>query len=810
LYPLLKELTESTIKLVVYRHPIESAESLWRRNRFPIHYGLALWEKYYYELFGSISSDNLLVINYNKLLNNPEDGIKYLINGINRISGYVWNDYDASFAASFVSKKLYRSTQSIGLTDDYLTDSQKDIFNQLSNFEIGRDLKQVSGPSNYTVLKQNQYFTESVTTLLAKEKLLFNYEIELEEIRHLAIKRKSEIVRIKSSLTWKLTKPLRYLEIETKKLRWAKFVVRMLRVIYRKNRQIMALLRTKIKKYDWDPPVDMEENILNYKENSLARNKKVVVYTAVFGGYNTLTLPDHLESDIDYVCFTDHSINSFGVWKIRAAPYYHPDATRIARYVKTHPHNLLAEYDIAVWVDANIVIRGDVWKYINRVKDQKADIGFVSHPLRDCVYDEAEACKKLNKDQHAIIDMQIERYKRASVPSNVGLYETNIFVTKLNNSDTRSFFKYWWNEIEMFSRRDQLSVGWALFNSNVKETQLMEKDVSVRNNIDFTLFPHEKTRNFSTPKSLKKFRLLEDPYSGSMFSDVKEKRLKVTSNKSIDIVVCVYNALEDVKLCLSSVIKDLASNVNIIIVNDVSNNETTDYLRQFSEDNDKVTLLENERNLGYTRSANRGLQTSNAGFRIMLNSDTIVSKDWALKMAAVAYSSESIGVVGPLSNAASSQSIPEIKGTKGQTVINQLSKDMKPSDLDLACEKWALADLFPRVPLIHGFCFGIKKSVIDSIGFFDEINFERYYGEENDYCFRARAAGFESAIATNTFVYHRKSRSIKEEERLVHMDKAGKRLRELYGAENVSLACRQMADHPLLIRMRKLAAKHFF
>ena len=63
---------------------------------------------------------------------------------------------------------------------------------------------------------------------------------------------------------------------------------------------------------------------------------------------------------------------------------------------------------------------------------------------------------------------------------------------------------------------------------------------------------------------------------------------------------------------------------------------------------------------------------------------------------------------------------------------------------------------------------------------------------------------------TNTFVYHRKSRSIEEEERLVHMDKAGKRLRELYGAENVSLACRQIADHPLLIRMRKLSAKHFF
>ena len=65
------------------------------------------------------------------------------------------------------------------------------------------------------------------------------------------------------------------------------------------------------------------------------------------------------------------------------------------------------------------------------------------------------------------------------------------------------------------------------------------------------------------------------------------------------------------------------------------------------------------------------------------------------------------------------------------------------------------------------------------------------------------------AIATNTFVYHRKSRSIEEEERLVHMEKAGKKLRELYGSEKVSIACQQMAEHPVLIHMRNNAAAYF-
>ena len=87
LYPLLKESTRSAIKLVVYRDPMETAESLWQRNKFPLYFGLALWEKYHNELFGSVSSDKLLVVNYNKLLNDPEGEIKSLINDINKRSG---------------------------------------------------------------------------------------------------------------------------------------------------------------------------------------------------------------------------------------------------------------------------------------------------------------------------------------------------------------------------------------------------------------------------------------------------------------------------------------------------------------------------------------------------------------------------------------------------------------------------------------------------------------------------------------------------------------------------------------------------
>jgi GT2 family glycosyltransferase len=193
----------------------------------------------------------------------------------------------------------------------------------------------------------------------------------------------------------------------------------------------------------------------------------------------------------------------------------------------------------------------------------------------------------------------------------------------------------------------------------------------------------------------------------------------------------------------------------------------------------------------------------------MLNSDTIVCENWAIKMLDAAMQRPEIGIVGPLSNAAGTQSVPNIKGNGTNTAINTIPEEITYADIDRFLEKTSLANAMPEVSLVHGFCFGIKREVIDAIGFFDSVNFARYYGEENDYCFRAAAAGFRFSIATNTFVFHRKSRSIDEEERIVHMGLAGQRLRELYGVEAIKAACLQGEEHPLLKRMRAQVADFF-
>ncbi|HFG1948398.1 TPA: glycosyltransferase family 2 protein, partial [Vibrio cholerae] len=204
---------------------------------------------------------------------------------------------------------------------------------------------------------------------------------------------------------------------------------------------------------------------------------------------------------------------------------------------------------------------------------------------------------------------------------------------------------------------------------------------------------------------------------------------------------------------------------------------------------------------GYTKSANIGLKTSDADFRIILNSDTIVTQGWIKKLSALAFSHDNIGIVGPISNAAGSQSVPSIKKSdKNQTAINMLPKGYTINDMNNVAEGGLFQ--YPTIPLIHGFCIGIKRTVIDEIGFFDEVNFARYYGEENDYCLRAYKAGFDLKIATDTYIFHSKSKSIEEEERILHMSEAGRRLREIYGSQEMRDYCFQLDNNPVLVEVR--------
>ncbi|RME59490.1 MAG: glycosyltransferase [Caldilineae bacterium] len=249
---------------------------------------------------------------------------------------------------------------------------------------------------------------------------------------------------------------------------------------------------------------------------------------------------------------------------------------------------------------------------------------------------------------------------------------------------------------------------------------------------------------------------------------------------SVDIIVCVHNALEDVQRCLDSVVRWTAEPYRLILVDDGSEESTAGYLADFARQHpENVLLLRSDEATGYTRAANRGLRASTGDFVVLLNSDTIVTEGWLDRMIACAETDPQIGLVGPLSNTASWQSVPQVDAG-GDWAENPL-----PPGMDV--QSWARqivqasGRIHPPMPFLNGFCLMVRRQVMDEIGIFDEEAFAAGYGEENDYCLRARDAGWKLALADDAYVYHAQSRSYSHERRKQLSDRAGQVLAAKHG-----------------------------
>lgn len=249
-------------------------------------------------------------------------------------------------------------------------------------------------------------------------------------------------------------------------------------------------------------------------------------------------------------------------------------------------------------------------------------------------------------------------------------------------------------------------------------------------------------------------------------------------SQSVDIVVCVHNALQDVQRCLESVLSHTLPPYSLVVVDDGSDEATKEYLEGFCHAQG-AKLIRNSSAKGYTLAANQGLRSGTTDYVVLLNSDTIVSEQWLDRMIMCAESDPRLGIVGPLSNTASWQSVPDIL-VDGDWAENALANGMTISTMaGLVASR--SARLYPRIPLLNGFCLLIKRRLVNDIGIFDEVSFAKGYGEENDYCLRAMGAGWALAVADDVYVFHAQSKSYSHEKRKILSQQAGEKLAEKHG-----------------------------
>jgi len=222
----------------------------------------------------------------------------------------------------------------------------------------------------------------------------------------------------------------------------------------------------------------------------LTMKNKTVVYTAVTGGYD-LVLPTSF-NNCDFVCFTDQQMSVRG-WDVRKLPFQGGDNVRTARAIKILPHRLFDEYETSIWVDGNVTIIRDPY-YLLRQLDCTFALHTFKHSERDSLTEELHACIRLSKDDKSVMERQVQEYLAEGCPDRGNLIESGILIRHHGDSQLIDAMELWWQQIQIYSRRDQLSFPYVVWKTGLKYGVMGEAHARGRSKY-FFVKPHNKQGN---------------------------------------------------------------------------------------------------------------------------------------------------------------------------------------------------------------------------------------------------------------------------------------------------------------------------
>lgn len=222
-------------------------------------------------------------------------------------------------------------------------------------------------------------------------------------------------------------------------------------------------------------------------------NLKIVVYTSIFGKYDSIFEPLFVTPGVDYVILTDQELPKDSIWKKRTlpdvAPFSNMTPVEKNRYVKMLPHKLFDDYDISIYIDGNIQIITDVRPVVEDMSGYS--IGIHRYPT-DCIYDMQNAIiagKRANKHN---VKTQIKQYKKNGFPKHFGAFECNIIVRKHNDEKCKLVMDSWWEEFNnTTSKRDQLSFVYVLWKNGLTADEVYSLGYDVRSNPRFLIYKHK-------------------------------------------------------------------------------------------------------------------------------------------------------------------------------------------------------------------------------------------------------------------------------------------------------------------------------
>ena len=235
----------------------------------------------------------------------------------------------------------------------------------------------------------------------------------------------------------------------------------------------------------------------------------------------------------------------------------------------------------------------------------------------------------------------------------------------------------------------------------------------------------------------------------------KTKRVSLKGLKT-DIIIVSRNLEKYTLKALKSIKENTRRPYRIIWVDNGSTQDSRHLVYKYIKRTFKNwKYIWNSDNEGWVGGINQALQIVDADFIVFMNNDVEVTGDWLWKLQFVAMQDKKIGIVGPVSN----------RGDIGWQRINHLGSWF-PEFLNVKKEKEVEKfknDYSVAPTMLAFFCVLIKKEVIDKIGGLSR-DFGKYgLGDDDDFCRRAKEAGYNLAIAKSCLIYHNHRTTFKAE-----------------------------------------------
>jgi len=183
---------------------------------------------------------------------------------------------------------------------------------------------------------------------------------------------------------------------------------------------------------------------------------KIAVVTSSIGANGLLPIKKF--PGVDYHAFID-DVKDTHDWITHPVVKFSSDPTfknrRDAKVYKIMPFAFLPDYDYYFWVDSTHILNANPVEVIEKyLKD--SDVAVFKHSSQNCVYDEGNAVKSLGYDHSNLVEDQLAFYRDMCYPTKNGLYELPARLQR-NNHLTQRMGLMWWEQICMFSSRDQIS-----------------------------------------------------------------------------------------------------------------------------------------------------------------------------------------------------------------------------------------------------------------------------------------------------------------------------------------------------------------